>query len=133
MSDLVLSVLFVLGHLCCLGAEREERETSWALLCLLDKKSAFKEAFFSSKKFRSPLSLISPDHFFIWVNMIPNALFESFLLETSPFTKVFIFGSLPSQSLAKKRSKILFFASGASQESMGFFLPSLAFLPAGTL
>jgi hypothetical protein len=34
-SDLVLSVLFVLGHFCCCGAEHEEHEISWALLCLL--------------------------------------------------------------------------------------------------
>jgi hypothetical protein len=44
-SDLVLSVLFALRHLCCHRAEEHEEceSSSWALLCLLGGKSACKE------------------------------------------------------------------------------------------
>jgi hypothetical protein len=79
-----------------------------------------------AKKLSNSLPLIFPDHRLVLVNIAPDALCEC-LSATRSFTNLFILGLLSLQSFAESRSKS-FAASGASRDSMDFFLSSLASL-----
>ena len=77
-----------------------------------------------ARKATNPLSLNSPDQFFVLVLIIPQALLES-LSETRSFAKLVILGVSSRQSLAASKSNSLA-ASGASLDSMDFFSSFLA-------
>jgi hypothetical protein len=79
-----------------------------------------------AKKASSPLLLISPDYFLVWVSIIPKALYGS-LSEMRSLTKGFILGLDLLQSLAKSRLKS-FAASGVRRDSIDFFLSSFVSL-----